>query len=165
MLKALFHRQPGKDAPPKGMPAPEIPYDPGLVSALGIEHRALVMQLVKANTAAQQHRYEDIQPILQQFKGELREHLKREAAEFSPYLAAHLKGEDSKDVLKDMHSNTLYIERAVEGLLNHYTSYPVNEKTVLRFEMELSGVIEEFSERLEREEASFHTLYLSPGSY
>ena len=166
MLSTLFRRQPRIDAQLKAGPALlELPYDPGLVSTLCIEHRSLVMLLVKASNAAQRQRYEDIREILEQFKTDLRDHLKSEGAELLPYLAAHLKGEDNKDLLKDMRSNTLHIERAVESLLTHYSNYPVNEKTVLRFEMELSGVIEEFSERLEREEASFYTLYLPRDSY
>jgi hemerythrin HHE cation binding domain-containing protein len=166
MLSTFFRRQPRIDAQLKvGTALLEPSYDPGLVSALCIEHRSLVMMLVKASNAARRQRYEDIREILEQFKTDLRDHLKREGAELLPYLAAHLKGEDNKDLLKDMRGNTLYIERAVDGFLKHYAQYPVNEKTVLRFEMELSGVIEEFSERLEREEASFYTLYLPRESY
>jgi len=166
MLSTLFRRQPRNDVQPTAVALPpETPYDPDLVSALCIEHRSLVMLLVKASNAAQHQRYEDIREILGEFKADLRDHLKREGAELNPYLSAHLKGEDSRDALKDMRNNSLHIERAVEGLLKHYSQYPVNEKTVLRFEMELSGVIEEFSERLEREESSFYTLYLPRDSY
>ena len=143
----------------------EIPYDPGLVTALTLQHRSLTTLLVKATSVAQQRQFGEVNSLLTRFKLELDEHLKREHQEFFPYLTVHLKGDDAKDILREARANSLYIERAVEGFLKHYTGFPVGERTVLRFGMELSGVIEEFCERLEKEEASIYTLYLPPEAY
>jgi hypothetical protein len=167
MLLSFLSRKNKKDESFKaGMAAaPEIVYDPGMVTALTLQHRSLTSLLVKATSVAQQRQFAEVASILTRFKLELDEHLKREHQEFFPYLSAHLKGDDAKDVLREARANSLYIERAVESFLNHYTGYPVGERTALRFGMELSGVIEEFCERLEKEEASIYTLYMPPEAY
>jgi len=168
MLDRFFRKQPKKDEPIKGAKAlehPAVPYDPGLVMALTHQHRALVMLLVKASNAAQQDLYEDVQETLAQFKMGLDEHLKRENTELHPYLATHLKGEGAKDLLREMRTNAALIERTVEGFLNHYLGYPVSATNVERFEMEIEGVSDEFSQEVEREEASFYTLYMPPEAY
>ena len=165
MLDKFFRKQPQKTEAPKVAKAPEVPYDPGLVTALTHQHRSLVMLLVKASSAAQQDLYEDVQETLAQFKLGLDEHLKRENTELHPYLAAHLRGDDAKDVLREMRTNAALIERTVEGFLNHYIGYPVSATNVQRFEMEIEGVSEEFSQEVEREEASFYTLYMPPEAY
>ncbi|HEY3858063.1 MAG TPA: hemerythrin domain-containing protein [Gammaproteobacteria bacterium] len=167
MLLSFLSRKNKQEEPPTSgtAPAPEVAYNPGLVTALTLQHRSLTALLVKATSVAQGRQFAEVNTILTQFKLELDEHLRREHEEFFPYLTAHLKGEDAKDILKEARSNSLYIERAVEGFLKHYTGYPVGERTVLRFGMELSGVIEEFCERLEKEEAHIYTLYMPPEAY
>jgi hypothetical protein len=167
MLLSFFSRKTKQDeAPQAGKAAePEAVYDPGLVTALTLQHRSLTTLLVKATSVAQQRQFAEVASLLTRFKLELDEHLKREHQEFFPYLSAHLKGDDAKDILREARANSLYIERAVESFLNHYTGYPVGERTVLRFGMELSGVIEEFCERLEKEEATIYTLYLPSEAY
>jgi hemerythrin HHE cation binding domain-containing protein len=167
MLLSFLSRKNKKQEPAQAgqAPAHEIGYDPGLVTALTLQHRSLTSLLVKATSLAQQQDFAEVQAILERFKAELDEHLHREHDEFFPYLTAHLKTEDARDILKEARSNSLYIERAVDGFLKHYTGYPVGERTVLRFGMELSGVIEEFCERLEKEEAHIYTLYMPPEAY
>jgi len=167
MLLSFLSRKAKQDEPPQGRDTAEaeVAYDPGLVTALTLQHRSLTTLLVKATSVAQQRDFAEVNGILTRFKLELEEHLRREHREFFPYLSAHLKGDDANDVLREARANSLYIERAVEGFLNHYAGYPVGERTVLRFGMELSGVIEEFCERLEKEEATIYTLYLPPEAY
>ena len=168
MLLSFFSRKTKQDEPARGAgkaAEAEVAYDPGLVTALTLQHRSLTTLLVKATSVAQQRQFEEVASLLTRFKLELDEHLKREHQEFFPYLTAHLKGDDAKDILREARANSLYIERAVDGFLNHYTGYPVGERTVLRFGMELSGVIEEFCERLEKEEATIYTLYMPPEAY
>ncbi|HET7174764.1 MAG TPA: hemerythrin domain-containing protein [Gammaproteobacteria bacterium] len=167
MLEKLFRKQtPKAEAPKLGQaPARDLPYEPGLVAAFTQQHRDLVMLLLKANSAAQQDRYEEVKDALERFKNGLNEHLTQENLKLHPYIGAHLKGENSKDVLRDMRHNSARIQGAVDGLISHYLGYPVSGVNVERFEMEIAGVIEEFSQELETEEASFYTLYQSPGSY
>jgi len=165
MLNAFFRKQPKKGVPPSAEAAPEVPYDPSLVAALTHQHRELVMLLVKAHSAAQQGRYEEVRGTLQQFKDELVVHLRKEHDELQDYLSGHLKGADAKDLLKEMRANSSYIERAVDSFLNHYLNYPVTERTAMRFGIEISGVSEEFCERVERAEGSFYTLYMPPETY
>ena len=167
MLDKFFRRQTQKTEPPKG-PQPmaaEVTYDPGLIAALTQQHRDLTVLLVKASSASQQGRYDEVKEALAAFKTGLTEHLKRESAQLHPYLTAHLKGEDSREVLKDMRTNYIRIEQSVEGFLNHYSGYPVSDVNAERFEMEIEGVSEEFCEEIEKEEASFYTLYMPPESY
>lgn len=167
MLDKLFRRQlPKTEAPPTPPAArAEVAYDPGLIAALTQQHRELTVLLVKASSASQQGRYDDVKEALAEFRGNLTEHMKRESAALHPYLAARLKGEDSREVLKDMRSNYIRIEQSVEGFLNHYRGYPVSDVNAERFEMEIEGVSEEFCGEIEKEEASFYTLYLPPDSY
>ena len=162
----IFRKNPKQAEPLPALKTPAaVPYDPGLVTALTHQHRSLTLLLVKASSAAQQGLYEEIKETLQQFKHELAEHLKRETTELHPYLSAHLKGDGSKEILKEMRASTTNIERTLEGLINHYASYPVTERNVARFEIELSGVSDEFCAKLEQEEASIYTLYLTPEAY
>ncbi|HEV2109837.1 MAG TPA: hemerythrin domain-containing protein [Gammaproteobacteria bacterium] len=168
MLEKLFRKQPPNTEPPKGQQTqarPEVVYDPGLIAALTQQHRDLTVLLVKASSASQQGLYEEVREALAQFRAGLVEHLKRESAQLHPYLTAHLKGEDSRELLKDMRSNYVRVEQSVEGFLNHYSGYPVSDVNADRFEMEIEGVSEEFCEEIEKEEASFYTLYLPPESY
>ena len=72
--------------------------------------------------------------------------MKQESIQLYPYLVAHLKGEDSKDILKDMRTNSAIIERSVEGFLSHYGGYPVSEVNAERFDIEIEGVVGEFCE-------------------
>lgn len=167
MLEKLFRKQPQKAVTPKAAPAPaqDIPYEPSLIAALTQQHRDLVMLLLKANSAAQQDRYEEVKDALERFKNGLSEHLTQENLKLHPYIGARLKGENSKDLLRDMRHNSARIQGAVDGFISHYSGYPVGGVNVERFEMEIAGVIEEFSQELETEEASFYTLYQSPDTY
>src|SRR5690242_6658519 len=101
-MLSLFQRKPPKRTalPPGERVQPEVPYDPGLITALTHQHRALDLLLVKARSAAQQNHYADVMDILAEFKSALEDHLRRESIELYPYLAAHLKGENSEEVLK-----------------------------------------------------------------
>src|SRR5579859_1384846 len=126
MLDKLFRKQPQKIEPPRVQPAKtvEVAYDPGLIAALTQQHRELTVLLVKASSASQQSRYDEVKEALEQFRAALTEHLQREKAQLHPYLSSHLKGEGSRDVLKDMRSNYVRVEQSVEGFLNHYSGYP-----------------------------------------
>ncbi len=165
MLGTFFRRQAKKDLSTVAEQAPEVLYNPALVMTLTHQHRCLVMQLVKAHSSAQQGLYEEVHQTLDQFQTDLAEHMKRKAAAFHPYVEAHLRGPDAKDLLREMRANSLFIERAVESFLKHYGSYPVTDRTALRFGIEISGVSEEFCERLEKEEAQFYSLYMPPEAY
>ena len=167
MFDRLFRKQTQKAEAPKVGQAPvqDIPYDPSLITALIQQHRDLVMLLLKAGSAAQQDRYEEVKDALERFKNGLNEHLTLEHLKFHPYISAHLKGENSKDLLRDMRHNTARIQASVDGFINHYAGYPVSGVNVERFETEIAGVSEEFSQELETEEASFYTLYQPPESY
>ncbi len=169
MLDKLFRKHPKTDELAKAAQAPaqrpDVLYDPGLIVALTYQHRAMVIQLDEARNAAQDGAYDEVKEILEQFKAALASHMKQESIQLYPYLVAHLKGEDSKDILKDMRTNSAIIERSVEGFLSHYGGYPVSEVNAERFDIEIEGVVGEFCEGIEREEASFYTLYLPPESY
>jgi hypothetical protein len=169
MLSSFFSRkQPKKDLAPKGeMPSPEqadTTYDPGLIAVHTEQHRALVMLLIRARNAAQQARYEEVKGNLEQFKSGLENHLYQEGVGLLPYLIKHLTGDDRK-MLKEMQANTNYIERTVSGFLEHYIGYPVTDRNAERFDAEIEGVSEEFSERIQREETSLYVLYMPPESY
>jgi type II secretory pathway component PulJ len=167
MLDKFFRKQPPKAEPPKGQQAarPEVNYDPGLIAALTQQHRDLTVLLVKASSAAQQGLYDEVRQALEDFKYSLAEHMLRESSQLHPYLTAHLKGEDSREVLRDMRTNFVRIEQSVDGFLSHYGGYPVGDVNVERFLIEIEGVSEEFCGEIEREEAAFYTLYMSPESY
>lgn len=163
MLSTLFSRkQSKKDPAPKAeTPSPQAAdtaYDPILITALTDQHRALVMLLIRARNAAQQARYEEVKGNLEQFKSGLEDHLYQEGVGLLPYLVKHLTGED-RTMLKDMQMNTNYIGRTVSGFLEHYIGYPVTDRNAERFDTEIEGVSEEFSERLQREETSLYALY------
>lgn len=169
MLNAIFHRQAKKDVSPQAAQTPperpELPYNPALVTALTVQHRSLLALLTKAQRAAQQQQFGDIPRALELFRNGLNEHLKRESIELHPYLAAHLKGEGGKDLLREIRANSLYLERGVAVFLDHYARYPVADRTALRFGIEISGVMEDFTERTAREEADIYTLYMPPEAY
>lgn len=169
MLDKLFRKNSKPGELPKGAASPvarpDVPYDPGLIIALTYQHRAMAMLLVKASEAAQDGAYEEVRDSLEEFKTLLAEHMRKETTQLHPYLTMHLKGEDSKDILKDMRTNSARIEQSVEGFLRHYSGYPVTDVNAERFVIEIEGVNEEFGIETEREEGAFYTLYMSPESY
>jgi hypothetical protein len=166
MLKTFFSRQPKEDGAPKiAVPKRGIPYDPGLVTALTHQHRELGMLLVKASSAAELGYFEETEAALGQFKTDLARHLRRESIELMPYLAAHLGGEDAKELLREMHTNASLIERTVKSFLDYYLLNPVTAATLQDFQLEIDSVSEEFSQEVEREEAAFYTLYMTPEAY
>ena len=165
-MLSLLQRLPKKTHALQSEPSQSnVAYDPALVAGLTQQHSELVMRLVKADSLARQRLYEDVTRILEEFRIALQEHLRRESAELHPYLMRYLTGEKSRELLKQMRHEAVLAERAVEGLVGHYTAYPVSERTVLRFTAELEHVIEEFSARLEYEEAAYYTLYQPAGIY
>ena len=167
MLISFFSRKAKKDGAeaPVGTAPHESPYDPSLVSALTLEHRSLVTLLVRAKSLAQREHYGEAMDTLHEFSQGLAEHLKRESAELHPYLTAHLRGEDRDHILREMRAGSVHVERAVEGFLKHYAGYPVGERNVGMFVVEIDGVSEEFCERIEKEEATVYTLYMPPEAY
>jgi hypothetical protein len=167
MLISFFSRKAKKDGPEDQSQAElrELPYDPSLVTALTLEHRSLVELLVQVKSAALEERYAEVKDSLQEFSQGLAEHLKRESSALHPYLTAHLKGEDRDAILREMRASTGHVERSMEGFLKHYGGYPVGERNVGMFVVEIDGVSEEFCERIEKEEASIYTLYMPPEAY
>ena len=167
MLMSFFSRkakQAGMQAPAGAEPH-ELPYDPSLVAALTLEHRSLVSLLVRAKALALRESYGEAMDTLHEFSQGLAEHLKRESAALHPYLTAHIKGEDRDRILREMRASSAHVEKAVEGFLKHYAGYPVGERNVGMFVMEIDGVSEEFCERIEKEEATIYTLYVPPEAY
>ncbi|HEY1992129.1 MAG TPA: hemerythrin domain-containing protein [Gammaproteobacteria bacterium] len=166
MLMSFFSRKAkqGVDTP-AGTAPHELPYDPALVTALTLEHRSLVSRLVQAKRLAQQGRYGEVMDTLHEFSQGLAEHLKRESAVLHPYLGAHLRGEDRDYILREMYAGPVHVKKAVDGFLKHYAGYPVGERNVGMFVVEIDGVSEEFCERIEKEEATIYTLYVPPEAY
>lgn len=167
MLEKLFRKQTPKTELPKAAQpqAPDVPYEPSLVAALTQQHRDMVTLMVKANSAAQQGAYDEIKECLAQFKDALAVHVAQENTKLHPYLAAHIKGENSRETLRDARQNCNRVSQSVEGFIAHYSGFAVGDHNVERFGMELEGVSEEFCEEIEREEAVVYTLYLPPDAY
>ena len=164
MLMSFFSRKAKQAETPAGAPqAP--PYDPALVAALTLEHRSLVSLLVRAKRLAQQAKYGETMDTLHEFSQGLAEHLKRESTGLHPYLTAHLRGEDRDHILREMHAGPVRVQKAVDGFLKHYAGYPLGERNVGMFVVEIDGVSEEFCERIEKEEATIYTLYVPPEAY
>lgn len=166
MLRTLFGKQPKEREAPKIAKAQRgIPFDPGLITALTHQHRELAMLLVKASSTAEQCYFADTADTLARFKDGLDTHLRREASQLTPYLAAHLRGEDAKELVREIHTNSALIERTVKGFLDRYLNEPVDAESMHDFVIEVERVCEEFCQETEREEASFYTLYMAPEAY
>lgn len=166
MLRTLFGYQPKEDGAPKTEKAKRgVPFDPGLITALTHQHRELAMLLVKASSTAEQCYFDETAEALTQFETDLGTHLRRESAQLVPYLAEHLRGEDAKELVRDMRTNSALIERTVQSFLDHYRHNPVNSESMQDFVTEIEGVCEEFCQEIEREEAAFYTLYMAPEAY
>ena len=165
MLRTLFGMLPTEREAPKLAKPRGIPYDPGLIIALTHQHRQLVMLLVKASSTAEQCYFAETAEALAQFKSSLDAHLKRERAQLIPYLGHHLRGEDVDELVREMHTNCALIEGTVRGFLDHYLRHPVDAESLGEFVLQVERVCEEFSQEIEREEASFYTLYMAPEAY
>ncbi len=166
MLKTFFSGRPKEDEAPKIGKAPRgIPYDPALVTALTHQHRELVMLLVKASSTAEQCYFTETAEALAQFEADLHAHLRRESTQLIPYLAAHLRGEDAKELVREMQTNSALIERTVRSFLDYYQHNPVTAESMQDFVAEIESVCEEFCQEIEREEAAFYTLYMAPEAY
>jgi len=166
MLRTFFTRQLREDAAPKISKAERgVPYDPGLITALTHQHRELALLLVKASSTAEQCYFAETAEALTQFETDLEAHLRRESTQLVPYLAAHLRGEDAKELVRDMRTNGALIERTVQGFLDYYRHNPVDAESMHDFVTEIENVCEEFCQEIEREEAAFYTLYMAPEAY
>jgi hypothetical protein len=166
MLRTLFGKRPKDgEAPRIGKTERGVPYDPGLITALTHQHRELVLLLVKASSTAEQCYFAETAEALVQFETDLDTHLRRESAQLVPYLAAHLRGEDAKELVRDMRTNGVLIERTVQGFLDYYRHNPVDAESMQDFVTEIESVCEEFCQEIEREEAAFYTLYMTPEAY
>jgi hypothetical protein len=166
VLKTFFSGRPKEDGAPKiGKAAHGVPYDPALITALTHQHRELVMLLVKASSTAEQCYFAETAEALAQFETDLDTHLRRESVQLVPYLAMHLRGEDAKELVREMHTNSALIERTVTGFIDYYRHNPVTAESMQDFVAEIEGVCEEFCQEIEREEAAFYTLYMAPEAY
>ena len=166
MLRTFFSNQPKEDGAPKTEKEKRgVPFDPGLITALTHQHRELVLLLVKASSTAEQCYFPETAEALAQFETDLDKHLGREGAQLVPYLATHLRGEDAKELVRDMRTNSALIERTVQSFLDYYRHNPVNAESMQDFVAEIEGVCEEFCQEIEREEAAFYTLYMAPEAY
>ena len=166
MLMSFISRKAKQDEEPAAGTVPQsLPYDPALVTALTLENRSLVSRLVQAKRLAQQGHYGEAMDTLHEFSQGLAEHLTRESTVLHPYLTAHLRGEDRDHILREMHAGPVHVKKAVEGFLKHYAGYPVGDRNVGMFVVEIDGVSEEFCERIEKQEATIYTLYMPPEAY
>lgn len=166
MLRSFFSNQPKQDESPKtGKAKHGVPFDPGLITALTHQHRELVMLLVKASSTAEQCYFAETAEALAQFEADLDTHLRRENVQLVPYLAEHLGGEDAKELVRDIRTNGALIGRTVQSFLDHYRHNPVDAQSMQDFVTEIEGVCEEFCQEIEREEAAFYTLYMTPEAY
>lgn len=168
MAIPFFSRKP-KETPPDPFAEvpqpPQVPYDPGLVTALTQQHRDLVLLLDKAKNSVQAQRFDDVKALLDRMRHEIAEHMRHETDELHAYLTAHLKSEGRLAVLKDMVAGALRTGRALEGFLKHYGGYPVTERNAAMFYKEIDRVSAEFSKWVEQEEAGVYSLYKSPETY
>lgn len=166
MLRTFFGMLPTeREAPKVAKPPRGISYDPGLITALTHQHRQLVLLLVKASSTAEQCYFAETADTLAEFKSGLEMHLRREDAQLVPYLSHHLRGEDAQELVREIRTNGALIDRTVRGFLDHYLRKPVNVENMSQFLIDVERVCEEFSQEVEREEASFYTLYMTPEAY
>jgi hypothetical protein len=166
MLRTLFGTQPKEDGAPKtGKTKHGVPFDPGLITALTHQHRELTMLLVRASSAAELGYYAEAHTALSDFKTTLEAHLRRESIQLTPYLAAHLRGEDAAELMREMHTNTSLIQRTVKSFLDRYLGRPITSADLQDFQREIDAMSEEFCQEVEREEAAFYTLYMTPDAY
>ncbi|HEY1772617.1 MAG TPA: hemerythrin domain-containing protein [Gammaproteobacteria bacterium] len=166
MLRTLFGYQPKEDRAPKTEKNRHgVPFDPGLITALTHQHRELVMLLVRASSAAELGYYAEAQTALSDFKNTLEAHLRRESIQLMPYLAAHLRGEDAAELMREMQTNTTLIQRTVKGFLDRYLGKPITAANLQRFQRDIDAMSDEFCQEVEREEAAFYTLYMTPDAY
>ena len=166
MLRTFFGKQPREREAPKLAKAQHgIPFDPGLITALTHQHRELAMLLVKASSTAEQCSFTETAETLARFEAGLGAHLRRESGLLIPYLAAHLGGEDARELVREMRTHSALIERTVKGFLDRYRDAPVDADSMHDFVIEIERVCEEFCQEAEREEASCYTLYMAPEAY
>lgn len=166
MLRTLFGKLPTeREAPKVTKPPRGIAYDPGLIIALTHQHRQLVMLLVKASSTAEQCYFAETAETLAQFSADLDAHLQREDAQLVPYLSHYLWGDGVETLIREMRANSALIDRTVRGFLDHYRRNPVDADSLSDFVSQIERVCEEFSQEVEREEASFYTLYMAPEAY
>ncbi len=166
MLRTLFGHQPTEGAVPKTEKAKRgVPFDPSLITALTHQHREMVMLLVRASSAAELGYYAEAHTALKEFKTTLDAHLHRESVQLMPYLAAHLRGEDADEQIREMHTNTSLIQRTVKPFLDSYLARPIGGAELQEFQRQIDALSEEFCQEVEREEAAFYTLYMAPEAY
>src|ERR1700748_1836463 len=141
MILEFFTKHPKDwEAHQAGKPQRGIAYDPGLITALTHQHRQLVLLLVKASSAAEQCYYAESAEALGLFKEGLEMHLQREQEQLMPYLAKHLRGEDGRELVREMQSHNALVERTVKSFLDSYSRKPVSADNLGDFVVEIERV-------------------------
>ena len=166
MLRTLLGMRPkDREAARIATPPRGISYDPGLINALTHQHRELVMLLVKASSTAEQCYYAEATEALAQFKAKLDAHLQREDSELVPYLAKHLWGDGTDELLDDARTNSARVNRMVRQFLDTFLDHPLDADKLPEFLAGVERLCEDFSQQAAREEAAFYTLYMGPEAY
>lgn len=166
----FFSRKPNTGSPSAAEaadvpPVREIAYNPAPVATLMGERHSMRLLLDRVKGSVQAGRYDEVKIGLDQFRVQLAQHIRREIEDLHAYLTAKIHSEDRLPTLKDMHTGTLRTERALEGFLKHYGSYPVNERNAAIFHKEVERVADEFDKWTRQEEGQVYSLYSSPESY
>lgn len=161
----------GKDAPATTAPAPVVPagtprrisYDAGLVDSLLRDHAELGRIFAAIGDARRMGHFDEIRPLLIQFKTRLESHVLTENVRFYNYLEQSLSGDVGN--VGTMHSfrrEMNGIARSVVEFVRKYQSSQFTPDERVAFARDYDNVGKILEQRLDSEESNLYPLY-QPG--
>lgn len=153
------------DADKQFAPGTRIAYDDQLIARFKGHHQTLVKLFTGVSQAADAHDYAKLIEKLQKFIRVLEEHVLEENLRFYIYLSRCLDDAEHREFVTDMKQEMNQISRSVRSFGRHYIEHGLNDDSIVKFQQELKEVGDALTDRVQREEESLYTLYLSPSDY
>lgn len=147
-------------------PGTKLSYDPTLIERFKGHHRSLLKLFGDIQRATEARDFATLTSTLARFKRVLQEHLLEENVRLYAYLAKCLESEpENYQLMRDMKSEMVEIGSKVNKFITYYAKYDINHQNIEEFERQLTEIGGILTIRIQREEESLYTLYMSPDQY
>lgn len=159
------HDRSGRLVQSEVAPGTEIRYDPKLIERFTGQHGELVEEIHRVKKFLLAKDYSATIESLRAFKVMLQQHLLEENLRFYTYLTHCLINDsEGRELMNDMRIEMGEIGRLLTRFIKHYLEFGINDLNADIFDSELTSIIHALADRIDREEKSLYTLYMSPSA-
>lgn len=157
---------PEKSAPKHVAPNTNISYDPELVAKLEADHKRLLMMFTAITKMAEKEEFHKIPKALNTFRRTLNAHLLLENVKLYIYLKNCLASDPaSLELMTGMQVEMQAIARAVAKFLKKYITLSWTPEMKRDFAKELARVGSILVDRIDSEEETLYSLYMTPDNF